>query len=616
MRLGLSIRIAVTTIAVVSAITTIFISNKYLRWNSYEPLQDYELPQVSKKKGNHLPTNKHVASEHRKRKGAAGKSKEITKDALIIHSTTGQNSSETDHADGLRNATSKENTVAFNITDSATALKSAEIDGTDANISATTKAIDANILLNRPGKISVSSTISVNDIDNTTGPSENMNRTDKPLNILLLYADDWRHDTLGAAEGSSVIRTPFLDSLAKKGVRFRHNCVTTSICWISRVTLITGQFYSRHKQRLLGEGFNFLEYWNDTIPGVLRNNGYHVGHVGKWHLWKAVNDKYDYMKEYFGYHWIDEGNNKVHVTKKNELDSIEFLRTRPMDKPFCLTVAFYAPHAEDQDPEFPWKPQPESMHLYVNDTVPTAPSATKEGWEALPSFFDEGNEARLRWRGRFDTPENFQTNIKNYFRMASEVDSASQAIVQELEIQGLLNNTLVIFTTDNGFFLSEHGLSDKFYPHQESIRVPLIISDPRMSNDKIGTTNDDFTLSIDLAPTILSAAGLSPPARMQGRDMSVLYRNEGTQELEHSPWRTDFYYELPKLGGPENQICPNEALVQKDFKFINWTYHMQEQLFNLKNDPWELKDLINHPEHQTVLSQMRKRLLEWREAVK
>ena len=611
MRLGLTIRIAVTAIAVFSAITTIFISSKYLTLNSFEPTQDYQLPQISKNKGNHLSTNQHNTSE-RKRKEAAGKSKEITNDARMIHSITGPNSFETDHADGLRNVTNKENKVAFYITDGATPLKSAEIDGTDANISAKITAIDANI----PGKINASSTVLVNDTDNTPEPDESKNRTDKPLNILLLYADDWRHDTLGAAEGSSVIRTPFLDSLAKKGVRFRHNCVTTSICWISRVTLITGQFYSRHKQRLLGEGFDFFKYWNDTIPGVLRNNGYHVGHVGKWHLWKPVYDKYDYMKEYFGYHWIDDGKNKMHVTKKNELDSIDFLRTRPMDKPFCLTVAFFAPHAEDQDPEFPWKPQPESMHLYANDTVPIAPSATKEGWEALPSFFDEGNEARLRWRGRFDTPEKFQTNMKNYFRMASEVDSASQAIVQELEIQGLLNNTLVVFTTDNGFFLSEHGLSDKFYPHQESIRVPLIIRDPRMSNDKIGTINDDFTLSIDLAPTILSAAGLTSPVRMQGRDMSVLYRNEGIQELEHSPWRTDFYYEMPKIGYPESQICPNEALVQKDFKFINWTFHMQEQLFNLKNDPWELKDLINHPEHQTLLSQMRKRLLELREAAK
>jgi len=132
--------------------------------------------------------------------------------------------------------------------------------------------------------------------------------------------------------------------------------------------------------------------------------------------------------------------------------------------------------------------------------------------------------------------------MKNYYRMATEVDSSSQAIVQELENQGILNETLIIFTTDNGFFHAEHGLSDKFYPHQESIRVPLIIRDPRMSDEFIGTTNDDFTLSIDLAPTIVSAAGITVPDRMQGRDISVLYRKDGAKELKASPWRVEFFY--------------------------------------------------------------------------
>ena len=440
---------------------------------------------------------------------------------------------------------------------------------------------------------------------------------DTPLNILLLYADDWRHDTLGVAEGDSIVKTPFLDLLAKQGVRFRYNCVTTSICWISRATLLTGQFYSRHKQRIIGPPVYFLDYWNDTYPGALRNNGYHIGHVGKWQLANFPHQKYDYARLYYGNDWITlESGEKVHVTKKNEKDAIEFLKGRPRSKPFCLTVAFFATHAEDQDPVNPWKPQPESMELYVNDTIPNAPSASLNAWERMPSFFDKENIARQRWFGRFDTPEKFQKNVKDRYRMATEVDSASQAIVQELENQGVLNKTLVIFTADNGFFHSEHGLSDKFYPHQESIRVPLIIRDPRMSKGKIGTTNDDFTLSVDLAPTMLSAAGLSLPVRMQGRDMSVLYRGESTNDLQLDPWRKEFYYELPNVGYSEEKICPNEALVTKDFKFINWTAHMQEQLFDLKSDQWELEDIIKQTRYKETLSQMRSRLLELREAAK
>lgn len=450
-------------------------------------------------------------------------------------------------------------------------------------------------------------------------PNETKTNTTMSLNILLLYADDWRHDTLSAAESSRVIQTPFLDSLAKQGVRFRYNCVTTSICWISRATLFTGQFYSRHNQTRMAPPIYFYDYWNETYPGLLRDNGYYVGHVGKWHLWDFPSKNYDFSREYEGSHWYpseERPEGRVHVTKKNEEDALEFLRSRPKDKPFCLTVAFFATHAEDNSVE-QYKPQPESMHMYVNDTVPVPLSATQAAWEAMPSFFTDNNEGRVRWRKRFDKPEKFQSMMKNYFRMASEVDSACQAIVQELEQQGNLDNTLIIFTTDNGYFHNEHLLADKFYPHQESIRVPLIIRDPRMPKGRIGTTNDDFTLSVDLAPTILSAAGIVPPSRMQGRDISVLYRDDLNEDLLSSPWREEFYYELPILFGSDaDNICPSEALVRKDFKLINWTYHMQEQLFDLRKDPWELEDVFNDTKHKEILSDMRKQLSVWREAVK
>jgi arylsulfatase len=352
---------------------------------------------------------------------------------------------------------------------------------------------------------------------------------------------------------------------------------------------------------------------------LLRENGYHIGHVGKWGMWDFPSASYDFARQYEGRHWYEDRKRpggRVHVTKRNEEDAIEFLTSRPRDRPFCLTVAFFATHAEDNAVE-QYKPMPESMHLYVNDTVPLAPSATQEAWEAMPYFFNERNEGRVRWRKRFDEPEKFQTMMKNYFRMATEVDSACNIIVEELNKQGILNSTLVIFTTDNGYFHSEHMLADKFYPHQESIRVPLIIRDPRMSQGRIGTTNSDFTLSIDLAPTILSAAKIIPPLKMQGRDISVLYRDDLANHMISNPWRTDFYYELPQLNKVDiNVICPSEALVRKDFKLINWTHHMQEQLFDLQKDPWEIIDVINNTQHQLMLIQMRERLRELREFVK
>lgn len=417
------------------------------------------------------------------------------------------------------------------------------------------------------------------------------------LNILVLYADDWRHDTLGVA-GNSVVKTPTLDRLASRGMRFTENCVTTSICGISRATLFTGQWMSRHGNRSFKP---WTTPWSETYPGLLRENGYHVGHVGKWHNGRIPKDKFDFSRSYYGTHWIKEADGtKIHVTQKNENDALEFLKTKPSNKPFCLTVAFFATHAEDKNPK-QFLPQPKSMDLYTDVTIPVPENATQESFERLPDFVgNEKNEGRNRWHWRFDTPEKFQTMMKNYYRLATEVDTTCGRILAELKSQGLDKNTLVIFTTDNGYYHAEHGLADKWYPHQESIRVPLIIHDPRMPDSVVGKTNDDLTLSVDLAPTILSAAGIEAPQTMQGEDLSSLYLAADMPE-----WRNEFFYEHPMLKSTDF-IPASEALVRKDWKYFYWPEFDREQLFDLKNDPREENDLVAHPDHADRLIEMRK----------
>lgn len=419
----------------------------------------------------------------------------------------------------------------------------------------------------------------------------------KPLNILVLYADDWRHDVLGVA-GHPVVKTPQLDKLAGEGVRFTSNCVTTAICGVSRASLYTGQWMSRHGCR------DFKEWktpWAETYPGLVRGHGYHLGHVGKWHNGKAPEDKYDFGRFYGGRHWypVAEGG-KIHSTRRNENDALEFLTTRPKDKPFCLTVAFFTPHAEDGHPD-QYLPQEESMKLYQDVTIPVPPTATDEAWQRLPDFFTENNEGRNRWRWRFDTPEKYQTMMKNYYRLITEIDSTCGRILAELEKQGILDNTLVIFTTDNGYFHGEHGLADKWYPHQESIRVPLIIRDPRMSGDKHGSTNDDFTLNVDLAATILAAAGIPAPPAMQGRDIAPLYLAD-----EKPAWRDEFFYEHPTIRDVDF-IPASEALVRKDWKYFYWPEHKIGQMFDLTADPREENDLAGDPAQATRLAEMRGR---------
>jgi arylsulfatase A-like enzyme len=429
----------------------------------------------------------------------------------------------------------------------------------------------------------------------------------KPLNIVLLYADDWRFDTLGCA-GNLVVKTPNLDRLASEGFRFTHNCVTTSICGVSRASLFTGQWMSRHGNPAMQA---FKTPWAETYPGLLRANGYFVGHIGKWHNGKFPAENFDFGRAYSGTHWMKEPDGSlIHVTKKNENDALEFLRTRPADKPFCLTLAFFATHAEDRNPK-QYLPQPESMSLYQDVTIPVPKTATDEAFRKLPPFIaNEKNESRVRWHWRFDTPEKFQEMMKNYYRLASEVDATCARVVEELKKQGVLDNTLIIFTGDNGYFHAEHGLADKWYPHQESIRVPLIVRDPRMAPEKRGGTNDDFTLNVDLAPTILAASGIKAPTTMQGRDLAPLYL-----AAEKPAWRTEFFYEHAVIQRVDF-IPASEALVRKDWKYFYWPDFKLEQLFHVAADPFEENDIATDPAQATRLAEMRARFAELKAAAR
>lgn len=429
---------------------------------------------------------------------------------------------------------------------------------------------------------------------------------EKPLNIVILYADDWRHDVLGAA-GHPIVKTPNIDRLAEQGVMFTRNCVTTSICGISRASLYSGQWMSRHG----ADKFVMWDTpWELSYPALLRENGYHTGHVGKWHNNPNPEGKFDFAKFYYAKHWYPDGEGgKIHITKRNENDAMEFLRSRPQDKPFYLNVAFFTPHAEDSHPD-QFLPQPESMALYQDVTIPVPPTATQEAWEKLPDFFDEKNEGRNRWTWRFDTPEKYQTMMKNYYRLCTEIDAVCGRVLEELRKQGVLENTLVIFTTDNGFYHGEHGLADKWYPHEESIRVPLIIHDPRMPKEKHATTNDEFTLNVDLAPTILTAAGIPVPDVMQGKDIAPLYLAD-----EPPAWRSEFFYEHPTFVRVDF-IPASQALVRKDWKYFYWPVQKVEQLFHLEVDPGEQNDLAGDPAHAAKLAEMRARFQQLREEAK
>ncbi|MFM7243814.1 MAG: sulfatase-like hydrolase/transferase, partial [Planctomycetaceae bacterium] len=336
----------------------------------------------------------------------------------------------------------------------------------------------------------------------------------------------------------------------------------------------------------------------------LRAHGYHVGLYGKWHCGTFPRDEFDQGAAYGGTHWQPEPDGgEIHVTRKNERDALAFLRSRPKDRPFCLTLSFFATHAEDESPK-QYLPQPESLPLYADVAIPVPATAGDEHYRRLPEFLvSEKNEGRIRWHWRFDTPEKYQVFMKNYYRLATEVDAACGAVVDELEREGVLGNTLVIFTTDNGYLHGEHGLADKWYPFEESIRVPLIVVDPRMPPGERGTTDDALVLNVDLAPTILSAAGIAPPPRMQGRDLAPRYL-PGSDAGE--AWRNEFFYEHPTITSVE-RIPSSKAVVRKDIKYVVWPDFGREQLFDLAKDPQETTDVINDPAYEARLTELRER---------
>jgi len=433
-------------------------------------------------------------------------------------------------------------------------------------------------------------------------------RGQQRLNVVLLIIDDVRWDSIGAA-GNKVVYTPRLDQLAREGVRFGQARVTTAICMVSRASLLTGQYMSRHGITAFGRALTPAAF-ADTYPAVLRRAGYWVGHVGKYDVGQPRESDYDFLRAYHGVHWIESGSERVHVTEKNARDSLEFLQSRPKDRPFALAVGFFAAHAQDNAKE-QYLPQDWSAAFYKEKRIPPPIHGDPRYQAALPPFLaSEANEGRVRYHWRFDTPESYQSYMTRYYRLITEVDGAIGRIVDELKAQGVYEDTLIVFIGDNGYFHADRGLADKWYPYEESIRVPLIVRDPRLAAARRGRTLDQLALNIDVAPTIVRAADLPLPSVMQGEDLSPLYLRSG-----RPVWRDEFFYEHPTVTS-KDRIPTSQAVVRRDWKYVEWPEFDYRQLFDVKDDPGELKNLAADSAHAAQRFRMQAALRAWRELVR
>ncbi len=421
-------------------------------------------------------------------------------------------------------------------------------------------------------------------------------------NILFLLVDDLRHDTFGFA-GHEICQTPHLDALAQESHVFKNAFVTTAICMVSRASIFTGQYEARHKIHDFRTEFT-AKAWGQAYPHLLKEAGYHTGFVGKYGVGNKMTEArrtFAYWKGFAGQgRFFDpkrEGNQ--HLTALQGDQSLEFLRTAPREKPWCLSVSFKAVHCQDgAKRQFP--PDRRDEKMYSDVTIPPAP-LSEPGFFASLHVPLRTSESRRRWEIRF-APDLFQETVKDYYRLLFGVDREVGRIRKELEKLGMAKNTVIIFTSDHGFYLGERGLAGKWFAHEESIRIPLLIHDPRTPK-KHARPLTELALNIDLAPTILAYAGLPSPGVMQGRPLTSLLEKSRTE------WRTDFFYEHHFI---PNRLPESEAVRSQRWKYIHWLAPEPgvEELYDLDKDPLERSNLAGDPAYRETLVAMRKR---WKE---
>jgi arylsulfatase A-like enzyme len=397
--------------------------------------------------------------------------------------------------------------------------------------------------------------------------------------------------------GNPIVQTPNLDALAADGVVFDNAFATTSICCSSRASIITGQYTRRHKIWSFNQPLS-PEAFAKTFPALLRANGYRTGFVGKWGIGgKMPAEEFDFWAGFPGQGRYYEGD-KPHVTRRLAEKTQEFLAGCSADQPFCLQMSFKAAHCQDGAD---WQFQHDHAYddLYKDQRIEPPTTATEEDFARLPKFLRE-SEARVRWKVRFNGDEMYQKSVKDYYRLITGVDRVIGEFVDTLRRKGLADNTVIIFTADQGFYLGDYGLAGKWYMHEPSIRIPLIVHDPRLPKELRGTRLSQMALTLDLAPTILDLAGIAVPDVMQGRSLVPLTEGE---EVE---WRDDWLYEhLFKHA----RIPKSEGVRTGDWTYVRYVDFepVYEELYNLKTDPLERKNLADVPEFKKKLTQLRKR---------
>ncbi len=459
---------------------------------------------------------------------------------------------------------------------------------------------------------------------------------DRP-NIIYIMSDDHAAHAIGAY-GSRVNTTPNLDRLAREGALLTNVFATNSICTPSRATILTGQYSHLNGVTM----FNRFDSSRMTVARLLQQGGYYTGMIGKWHLgsdpvgfdrWEILPGQGVYENPVFYTATTEKTYSGRYVTDVITDLSLEFLKARPRDRPFFLMMHHKAPHR-------PWEPngthaehfaarhipEPvtfwdgyetrtdalhENMQRVANDltnrdlklspptglagdalrtwlnTKPMSVTTTRDGKTVTLT-----GEALVRWK--------YQRYMQDYLATVQSVDDSVGALLAYLDEAGLARNTVVIYTSDQGFFLGDHGLFDKRFMYEESIRMPFLVRWP--AGIKPGTRIDAMALNVDFAPTFLDLAGLPASTAMQGRSLVPVLRGSTPAD-----WRTSMYYRYYHDPGDHNTRA-HYGVRTLAHKLIYFWKKDQWELFDLVNDPYELHNLYGQPGEETLTATLKAEL--------
>jgi arylsulfatase A-like enzyme len=424
-------------------------------------------------------------------------------------------------------------------------------------------------------------------------------------NVIVILTDDQRHDAMSCA-GHPFLKTPNMDRLANEGTRFVNAFVTTSLCSPSRASLLSGVYAHTHK--VLN---NFTDFPNElpNYPRRLHEAGYVTAYIGKWHM----GEQNDGVRPGFD-HWMShkgQGNyfdNEFNIDGKHQVikgyyttvvtdHAVDWLK-RKRQKPFLMILGHKAPHGG------PIQPEPKYEKTF-GDTAITKPKnlevdASKPAWlkESVPTWHGVGGPLYgLKEYPRF---------VRSYLGTILSVDDSVGRIYDTLKEIKQLDNTLIVFTSDNGFALGEHGRVDKRTMYEESIRVPLLVRYPKLAKPRAPI--QEMVLSLDLAPSILDICGAKPLEKIHGASWKKLLAGDATG------WRTAFHYQYNYEA--QFPFTPNvRGIRTDDWKYIHYPHgdgqpdRHKAELYHLKDDPLEMKNLIGDAKYAAKVKELQEQLL-------